>query len=85
MMVTFQNFWQASIFAYGTAGSGKSHTLFGPRENPGLGPQCVATLLRMAQDIAARDVSQPLLQVCVCLCVPVCVNALVHTHTHTCT
>ena len=51
----------ASILAYGTTGSGKTHTLFGPRENPGVGPQCVAALLKMLQDAPRTDDAQPLL------------------------
>jgi len=53
----------ASILAYGTAGSGKTHTLFGPRENPGVGPQCVASLLKMAGEASRADAEQPLVQV----------------------
>ena len=35
----------ANLLAYGTAGSGKTHTLFGNKEKPGVGPQTVAALL----------------------------------------
>ena len=53
----------ATILAYGTAGSGKTHTLYGQRENPGVGPQCVAALLKMAQETQLADDSGPILQV----------------------
>lgn len=53
----------ATILAYGTAGSGKSHTLFGPRENRGIGPQVVASLLKMIEDSTSADAAQPLMHV----------------------
>jgi hypothetical protein len=56
----------ASILAYGTASSGKTHTLYGQRENPGVGPQCVAALLKMVQEAQLADKSRPMLQVSYC-------------------
>lgn len=55
--------YPASLLLYGTAGSGKTHTLFGPRENPGVGPQCVASLLKMAGEAERADAEQPLVNV----------------------
>ena len=56
----------ASILAYGTASSGKTHTLYGQRETPGVGPQCVAALLKMVQEAQLADKSRPMLQVSYC-------------------
>lgn len=56
----------ASFLAYGTAGSGKTHTLYGQRENPGLGPQCVAAILKMVREAQLVDESRPILQVSYC-------------------
>jgi hypothetical protein len=49
----------ATVLAYGTAGSGKTHTLLGPRENPGVGPLCVASLFKMMQDVPSTEPAQP--------------------------
>jgi hypothetical protein len=44
--------YNATIFAYGQTGAGKTHTMMGSRENPGIIPRSIAHIFR---EIGSRD------------------------------